>query len=164
MYSMSIKINEPVFLHQFTNESGEKLRNKEINELFSASVEILKKDLIAKDINPSIQNIFSEKNIKTIESHFQKRFPGIEINLATLLEGGFKMGDLDELIDAAAKKAAAPVLEEMKKLKEEIEKLRNKKTIPFQLFLNIKKENPELSDEEAIKIAREQVQEGEELE
>ena len=38
-----------------------------------------------------------------------------------------------------------------------IETLRNKKSIPVQLFLEIKKNNPNLSDEEALTLAKQQI-------
>jgi len=42
-------------------------------------------------------------------------------------------------------------------LVKEVELLRNKKNIPVQLFLNIKKNNPNLSDEEALNLAKQQI-------
>ena len=92
------------------------------------------------------------------------------------------MGDMDDIIEAfnektknianeAAERASKPLIDKINDLEvsnqelvnsnqelvKEVELLRNKKNIPVQLFLNIKKNNPNLSDEEALNLAKQQI-------
>ncbi len=175
MYSMEkIKITNPKFFYNITNESGEEFDKKDINNLFNEAVGIIRNDLISKKIEPSIQNIFSEENIKVLEYHLKKRFPNMEIDLKDLIKGGFKMGDMDDLVELFNKKTQETMQPLKSKIDElvnsnqelvnsnqdllkKVELLRNKKNIPVQLFLDIKKNNPNLSDEEALKLAKQQI-------
>jgi len=171
MYSMeTIKINKPTFLYRLTNENGEALRNKEINDVFKKAVEAIISKLEKDGKNISFANVFTEGNVLKMEDFLKSHFPNESINMSNLIEGGFTMDDLDDAINKAADLSLQknkPYFENIEKLNrellEELESLKNKKTIPVQLFLEIKKNNPNLSDQEALSLAKKQVEDFGEL-
>lgn len=84
------------------------------------------------------------------------------------------MGDMDDIIEVFNEKVQTtmqPLKDKINDLEvsnqelvnsnqelvKEVELLRNKKNIPVQLFLDIKKNNPNLSDEEALNLAKQQI-------